>query len=110
MIRFRNWSIRAKPSAASAIFMVCLIAVGAQSTVTTSRVKDGLSSLSRLLLPQQRLMVEVADEAIQIHVNIFRYVAWSNSGGKAENISAMASEIASGSTKIATAHATMPCH
>jgi methyl-accepting chemotaxis protein len=100
MIRFRDWSIRTKASAASAIFMACLIGVGAQSTVTTSRVKEGLSSLSRLLLPQQRIMVEVADEAIQTHVNIFRYVAWSNSGVKAENLRALANEIASGEKKV----------
>ncbi len=103
MIRFRNLSIKVKAFAASAIFMACLVGIGAQSTVTTSRIKQGLGSLSRLLLPQQRAMVDVADEAIQIHVNIFRYVAWSNSGVKAENLRILADEIVAGSKKVTAA-------
>ena len=76
-------SLPIKLSAASAVLLVCLVAVGLNAYVTSTHSAAGLRQLSYRLEPKQRAFQDVSDAMVATHMKIFRYVSWaSNSVGK----------------------------
>jgi hypothetical protein len=78
--RFHNLSIQIKASAASAVVLICLLALGANAYLTSSRSAAGLQILSRDLVAKQQAFSDVSDAVVGLHMKIFRYVSWASNG------------------------------
>jgi adenylate cyclase len=76
--RFANLSIRIKASAASAVLLICLLAVGANAYLTSTRSAAGLRMLSQELVAKRQAFADVSDAVIATHMKIFRYVSWAS--------------------------------
>ena len=82
--RLFDLSLPIKVSAASAVLLVCLLAVGMNAYVTSTRSAEGLRQLSLRLEPKMQAFSDVSDGVVATHMKIFRYVSWaSNSVSKA---------------------------
>src|SRR5215472_15368856 len=77
---FQNLSIQIKASAASIVLLVCLLALGANAYVTSSRSASGLRTLSRDLVAKQHAFSDVSSAVVSTHMKIFRYVSWASNG------------------------------
>jgi signal transduction histidine kinase/CheY-like chemotaxis protein len=77
---FNSLSIKLKASAASAVLLICLLAVGANAYLTSTRSAAGLRTLSQDLVAKQRAFSDVSDAVITLHMKIFRYVSWASNG------------------------------
>jgi len=77
---FQNLSIQIKASAASIVLLVCLLALGANVYVTSSRSASGLRTLSRDLVAKQHAFSDVSSAVVSTHMKIFRYVSWASNG------------------------------
>ncbi len=76
--RLRDVSLPIKLSAASAVLVVCLLAVGINAYVTSNHSAAGLRELSVRLEPKQRAFQDVSDAVVAAHMKIFRYVSWAS--------------------------------
>jgi signal transduction histidine kinase/DNA-binding response OmpR family regulator len=77
---FNNLSIQLKASAASALLLVCLLALGANAYLTSTRSAEGLHILTNQLIPKQREFTQVSEAVVATHMKIFRYVSWASNG------------------------------
>ena len=77
---FNNLSVQLKASAASALLLVCLLALGANAYLTSTRTAEGLQVLTNQLIPKQREFTQVSDAVVATHMKIFRYVSWGSNG------------------------------
>jgi adenylate cyclase len=77
---FNNLSIQLKASAAAALLLVCLLALGANAYLTSTRSADGLHILTNQLIPKQREFTQVSEAVVATHIKIFRYVSWASNG------------------------------
>src|ERR1035441_9016001 len=78
-----NLSIQIKASAASAVLLICLLALGANAYVTTTKSAEGLRTLSHEIEQKLQSVSNVSDAIVTTHMKIFRYVSWaSNSVSK----------------------------
>jgi methyl-accepting chemotaxis protein len=77
---FRNMSIQIKASAASIVLLICLLGLGANAYLTSSRSAAGLRTLSHDLVAKQRAFSDVSDAVVSTHMKIFRYVSWASNG------------------------------
>ena len=77
---FNNLSIQLKASAASALLLVCLLALGANAYLTSTRSAEGLQVLTNQLIPKQREFTQVSEAVVATHMKIFRYVSWASNG------------------------------
>jgi hypothetical protein len=77
---FSGLSIQIKASAASAVLLVCLLALGTNAYVTSMRSTAGLHVLSHDLVMKQQAFSDVSDAVIATHMKIFRYVSWASNG------------------------------
>ena len=78
-----NLSIQIKASAASAVLLICLLALGANAYMTSTKSAEGLRLLSHELEPKLQAFSNVSDAIVATHMKIFRYVSWaSNSVSK----------------------------
>ncbi len=73
-------SLPIKLSAASAVLLVCLVAVGLNAYVTSNQSAAGLRQLSVRLEPKRLAFQDVGDAIIATHLKIFRYVSWASNG------------------------------
>ena len=78
--RFDNLSIQIKASAAAAVLLICLLALGVNGYLTSTRSAAGLRTLSQDLIAKQRAFSDVSDAVIATHMKIFRYVSWASNG------------------------------
>jgi two-component system NtrC family sensor kinase len=76
--RFHNLPIRIKASAASAVLLICLLAVGANAYLTSTRTAVGLRTLSQDLITKQQAFADASDAVVALHMKIFRYVTWAS--------------------------------
>jgi methyl-accepting chemotaxis protein len=76
----QNLSIQIKASAASAVLLICLLALGANAYVTSTKSADGLRMLSHELEPKLQAFSDVSDAMVATHLKIFRYVSWASNG------------------------------
>ncbi|MHB8726570.1 MAG: EAL domain-containing protein [Casimicrobiaceae bacterium] len=77
---FQNLPVGLKASAASAMLLLCLVGLGTNALVVINGLGSGLINLTSRSLPKQKAILAISTEAINIHVNLFRYVAWVSSG------------------------------
>ena len=73
-----NLSIQIKASAASAILLICLLALGANAYMTSTKSAEGLRILSHELEPKLQAFSNVSDAIVATHMKIFRYVSWAS--------------------------------
>jgi signal transduction histidine kinase len=93
VLSFRNVSIQFKALAASAVLLTCLLGVGINAYLTSTRSAAGLRSLSQDLVPKQQAFSGVSDAVVTTHMKIFRYVTWASNGVSEKLLSPLYSEI-----------------
>jgi signal transduction histidine kinase/CheY-like chemotaxis protein/HAMP domain-containing protein len=77
---FNNLSIQTKASIASVLLLICLLGLGANAYLTSTRSAEGLRVLTNELIPKQRAFSQASDAIIATHMKIFRYVSWASNG------------------------------
>ena len=77
---FNNLSIQIKASAASALLLICLLGLGANAYLTSTRSAEGLQVLTNQLIPKQQAFSQVSEAVVATHMKIFRYVSWASNG------------------------------
>jgi methyl-accepting chemotaxis protein len=77
---FNNLSIQIKASIASVLLLICLLGLGANAYLTSTRSADGLRALSNQMIPKQQAVSRVSDAVVATHMKIFRYVSWAGNG------------------------------
>jgi methyl-accepting chemotaxis protein len=77
---FQNLPINLKAFAASAVLLICLLALGANAYMTSTKSADGLRTLSYQLEPKLQAFSAVNDAVVATHMKIFRYVSWASNG------------------------------
>ena len=75
-----NLSIQVKASAATAILLICLLGIGANAYMTSTKSAEGLRSLSYELEPKRQAFSNVSEAVVATHMKIFRYVSWASNG------------------------------
>ncbi|HEX3882274.1 MAG TPA: response regulator [Stellaceae bacterium] len=90
---FQNLSIRIKASAASAVLLLCLLAVGVNAYLTSTESAAGLRTLSQDLVAKQQAFSDVSDGVVALHMKIFRYVSWASNGVSETLMSSLRDEI-----------------
>ena len=77
---FNNLSVQIKASAASVLLLICLLALGTNAYLTSTRSAAGLRVLTNELIPKQRAFSQVSEAVVATHMKIFRYVSWASNG------------------------------
>jgi signal transduction histidine kinase/CheY-like chemotaxis protein/HAMP domain-containing protein len=77
---FNNLSIQIKASIASVVLLICLLGLGANAYLTSTRSAEGLRSLTNELIPKQQAFSDASEAAVATHMKIFRYVSWASNG------------------------------
>ena len=77
---FNSLSIQVKASAASVLLLICLLGLGANAYLTSTRSAAQLRVLSNELTPKQRAFSQASDDVFTTHLKIFRYVSWESNG------------------------------
>ena len=88
-----NLSISAKAFVASAVLLICIAALGVDAFIFLNRLGSDLNALSNVTLPKQRALLEITRRAADVHVDVFRYVAWSSNGVNQATMDTLAREI-----------------
>jgi len=88
-------SIRIKASAASAVLLACLLALGANAYLTSGRSAGGLRMLSHQLEPKLQEVSRLSEAIVGTHMKIFRYVSWASNGVNEKLMSQLYSGIVS---------------
>src|SRR5471032_128197 len=73
-----NLSIQIKASAASAVLLICLLALGANAYMTSTKSAEGLRVLSHEIEEKLQAVSNVSDAIVTTHMKIFRFVSWSS--------------------------------
>jgi methyl-accepting chemotaxis protein len=90
---FQNLSIQIKASAASALLLICLLALGTNAYVTSTKSAEGLRTLSHELEPKLQAFSDLSDAIVATHMKIFRYVSWASNGVSATLLKQLYGEI-----------------
>jgi signal transduction histidine kinase/CheY-like chemotaxis protein len=90
---FNNLSVQIKASAASAVLLICLLGLGGNAYLTSTRSAAGLRSLSNDLIPKQLAFQNVSEAVFATHMKIFRYVSWDSNGVSPELLKRLYAEI-----------------
>jgi adenylate cyclase len=77
---FNNLSIQIKASIASVLLLICLLALGANAYLTSTRSAEGLRVLTNELTPKQQAFSQANEAVVATHMKIFRYVSWASNG------------------------------
>ena len=77
---FNNLSIQVKASAASVLLLICLLGLGTNAYLTSTRSAAGLRVLTNELVPKQQAFSQVRDAVFATHLKIFRYLSWESNG------------------------------
>jgi PAS domain-containing protein len=85
--------IQLKASAAAAVLLICLLALGTNAYLTSTRSAAGLRSLSQDLLEKRQAFAAVSDAAVATHMKIFRYVSWGSNGVSSKLLKPLYEEI-----------------
>jgi signal transduction histidine kinase/CheY-like chemotaxis protein len=77
---FNNLSIQIKASIASVLLLICLLGLGANAYLTSTRSAEGLRVLANELIPKQQEFSQASEAIVATHMKIFRYVSWASNG------------------------------
>lgn len=97
-----NLSIQIKASAASAVLLICLLALGANAYVTSTKSAEGLRMLSYEIEPKLQAFSDVSDAVAATHMRIFRYVSWASNSVSEKLLTALYKRINSDLTALST--------
>ena len=88
-----NLSIQIKASAASAVLLICLLALGANAYMTSTKSAEGLRVLSHEIEEKLQAVSNVSDAIVTTHMKIFRYVSWSSNSVSKKLLDALYGQI-----------------
>ncbi len=88
-----NLSIQIKTSAAFAVLLICLLALGANAYITSTKSTEGLRILSHEIEPKLTAFSGVSGDIIAMHLKIFRYVSWASNGVSDKLLTSLYSQI-----------------
>jgi signal transduction histidine kinase/DNA-binding response OmpR family regulator/HAMP domain-containing protein len=77
---FNNLSVQIKASVASVLLLICLLGLGTNAYLTSTRTAEGLRVLTNELIPKQQAFSKVSEAVVATHLKIFRYVSWASNG------------------------------
>ena len=77
---FNNLSIQIKASIASVLLLICLLGLGANAYLTSTRSAEGLRVLTNELIPKKQAFSQANEAVVATHMKIFRYVSWASNG------------------------------
>jgi methyl-accepting chemotaxis protein len=97
-----NLSIQIKASAASAVLLICLLALGANSYVTSTKSVEGLRMLSHEIEDKLQAVSNVSDAIVTTHMKIFRYVSWASNSVSTKLLDQLYAEITSNLSELST--------
>ena len=86
-------SIQIKASAASAVLLICLLALGANAYLTSKESAEGLWTLSHELEPKRQEFSNLSDATVATHMKIFRYVSWASNSVSEKLLKSLYGEI-----------------
>ena len=75
---FHNLPIKLKAAAASLMLFVCLLALGANAYITSTKSAEGLRLLSHDLEPKLQDISGLSEAVVGTQLKIFRYVSWAS--------------------------------
>src|SRR5476649_2836218 len=87
-----NLSIQIKAAAASAVLLICLLALGANAYVTSIKSAEGLRMLSHEIEQKLQTVSNVSDAIVTTHMKIFRYVSWASNSVSKKLLDSLRSE------------------
>lgn len=90
-----NLSVQIKASAASAVLLICLLALGANAYVTSTKSAEGLRTLSQGIEPKRQELAYLSGATVATHMKIFRYVSWASNSVSATLLKSLQGEIES---------------
>ena len=90
---FHNLPIKLKAAAASVVLFICLLALGANAYVTSTKSAEGLRLLSHDLEPKLQDISGLSEAVVATHIKIFRYVSWASNGVSANLLKQLYQEI-----------------
>jgi methyl-accepting chemotaxis protein len=90
-----NLSIQIKASAASAVLLICLLGLGANAYVTSTKSAEGLRVLSREIEGKLQAVSNVSNAIVTTHMKIFRYVSWASNSVSPKLLNALYGQITS---------------
>jgi methyl-accepting chemotaxis protein len=97
---FKNLSIQIKAFAASAVLLICLLALGANAYVTATQSASGLQTLSLAIEKKLRPISNVSDAIAATHIKVFRYVSWASNSVSKKLLDALYGEISADLTEL----------
>ena len=97
-----NLSIQIKASAASAVLLICLLALGANAYLTSTKSAEGLRLLSHELVPKLQEYSDVSDAIVTTHMKIFRYVSWASNSVSEKLLNSLYGEINANLSELST--------
>ena len=89
----QNAPIRIKAFAASAVLLICLVALVANAYVLADRAAADLNALSTHSIPKRQAIQALNDDAIATHVRVFRFVTWGSNGVNPTLLTAISAEV-----------------
>lgn len=96
----QNLSIQIKAWMASAVLLICLLALGANGYITSTNSAEGLRILSQQLEPKLQEFSSLNDDIAATHVKIFRYVSWASNSVSASLLKELYGQIESDLAKL----------
>jgi methyl-accepting chemotaxis protein len=98
----QNLSIQIKASAASALLLICLLALGANAYVTSMKSAESLRILSHRLEPKLQAFSNLNNDIVATHIKIFRYVSWASNSVSEKLLKTLYQEINSNIAALST--------
>ena len=97
-----NLSIQIKASAASAVLLICMLALGANAYVTSIKSAEGLRMLSHEIEQKLQAVSNVSDAIVTTHMKIFRYVSWASNSVSKKLLDSLNEQITSDFSELST--------
>ena len=88
-----NLSIQIKASAAFSVLLICLLALGANAYITSTKSVEGLRILSHKIESKLTVFSGLHSDIIAMHLKIFRYVSWASNSVSDKLLSSLYSQI-----------------
>ena len=82
-----------KALAAPVFLMVCFLGIGINAYLTLERSASGLTALSQVELPHQRMVAELTHDMMATQVLVSRYVTWATNGVNPEPLEELGREV-----------------
>ena len=88
-----NSPVWIKALAAPVFLLLCFLVVGINAYFALQRTANGLTALSQVELPHQRLVSELTHDVMATQVLLSRYVTWATNGVNADLLEELGREV-----------------